>query len=111
MNSTCQVVRDTEIVSYRMNAVLEYGDNDHYQQALITRDRLRKARAAYDVRAAYNALVYEGREILSNRRSGRPTDSQDPPLSWVILAAFGSRQGGHVYFPPLGLRVRLEPCD
>jgi hypothetical protein len=111
MNNTCQIVRDLEILSHRINACLEFADPEHYADAVALRNLIRKVAASYDVLAESDVLVYEGREILFNRMSGLHVDIQDPHLGWAILAALGSHKGGHIYFPHLGLRVRLEPGD
>ena len=111
MDATCEVVRDLQILSHRMNACLEYGDPDHYAEAITIRNTTRKQRASYDALSHSDVLVYEGREILYNRQSGLHTDSQDPELSWALLSALGEHKGGHVFLPNLGLRVRLEPGD
>lgn len=111
MDATCRTVKLLEIVSYMVNAFLEHADPEHYKEALELRDLIREARSSYDVLADWDVLVYEGREILYNRKSGLHTDSQDPHLSWAILVAAGSHSGGHVHLPHLGLRIRLEPGD
>jgi hypothetical protein len=56
-------------------------------------------------------LIYEGRELLWNRSSGLHTDSQDPPLGWAILAAFGDFTDGVIELPNLGLKIRYGPGD
>jgi hypothetical protein len=111
MENTCRIVQLLEILSHRINAVLEHADPAHYAEALTLRDLVSKSRSSYAALAEWDVLVYEGREILYNRMSGLHTDSQDPHLGWAILAAFGFHKGGHVYLPNLGLRVRLEPGD
>jgi len=111
MDATCEVVVDLQILSHRMNACLEYGDPDHYAEAITIRNTTRKQRASHDALSHSDVLVYEGREILYNRQSGLHTDSQDPELSWAVLSALGEHKGGHVFLPNLGLRVRLEPGD
>lgn len=111
MNGTCQLVKDIEILSHRMNAILQHADPQHYAEAVSLRSLIRKVAAAYDVLAGSDVLVYEGREVLYNRKSGLHTDSQDPPLGWALLCALGNFKGGHVHLPNLGLRVRLHPGD
>ncbi|KIM72644.1 hypothetical protein PILCRDRAFT_15949 [Piloderma croceum F 1598] len=111
MDATCRTVQLLEIVSYMVNTFLEHADPEHYKEALALRDLICRARLSYDALADWDVLVYEGREILYNRKSGLHTDSQDPHLSWAILVAAGSHSGGHVHLSHLGLGVRLQPGD
>lgn len=111
MNNTCKTVHNTAIVSHRANAVLQHIDPSHYEKAVEVHDLARAEASSYDALSSIDPLVYEGREILYNRQSGLHTDSQDPPLAWALLFAFGEHQGGYVFLPHLGLRVRLQPGD
>ncbi|KZP14426.1 hypothetical protein FIBSPDRAFT_689361, partial [Athelia psychrophila] len=54
---------------------------------------------------------YEGREILFNKVSPLHTDTQDPPYSWAVLAAFGTTTSVEMRLPQLNLRVAFNPGD
>lgn len=111
MNATCTVTRQLAPLSARVNAILKYGDPDHYADAVRLRETLRRCIPSYNCLCADDILVYEGREFLYNCHTGGHTDSQDPPKSYAILAAFGRFKGGHVRIKHLGLRLRLRPGD
>jgi hypothetical protein len=110
-NATCTLTKKLELLSHRVNALLEYGDPAHFQELLILREDLKKSHAGYDALLTQDPLLYEGREILFNRASGLHTDSHDPPLSWAILVALGSHEDGFIDIPHLGLKARLNPRD
>ena len=111
MNATCKVTRQLAPVSARVNAILKYGDPDHYAEAVRLRDLLRQFIPSYHSLCTDDILVYEGREFLFNCRTGDHVDKQDPEKSYAILAAFGNFQGGHVRVKHLGLRMRFLPGD
>jgi hypothetical protein len=57
-------------------------------------------------------LLFEGRELLFNRSSGKHVDSQDPKAAYAGLFAAGNfTSGGVLHIPGLNLRVRLLPGD
>ena len=111
MNATCTITRQLASLSARVNAVLQFGDPEHYAEAVRLRKKLKANIASYNNFATEDLLIYEGREILYNRTSTLHTDSSDPQNGWAILTAFGTFKGGYVRLPNLGLRIRLEPGD
>jgi hypothetical protein len=108
--TTCQLFEELNLLSHRINEAFRFLDPDFYSKLLELRKR---ANSEPVVRALneIDCLLLEGREFLFNRLSGPHTDSQDPQLGWAVLFALGNFKGGYVYFPTLGLRVRLEPGD
>lgn len=109
--ASCQVLKDTEILSHRVNAILEFMDPEHYQEAKKVREETNKEMAGIEAIGTEDPLVYEGREFLFNRESGVHRDSQDPPLGYAILVALGDSRGARITFPHLGLSVRMDPGD
>jgi hypothetical protein len=110
-NASCQVLRETAILSHRVNAILEFMDPDHYEEAKKVREEVEERMAGIEAIGIEDPLVYEGRELLFNRESGVHRDSQDPPLGYAILAALGDSRGARIRFPHLGLTVRMDPGD
>jgi len=100
-----------QLLSHRINAVLEYTDPTHYKEAIKVNEALSREFPGFRALTVIDPLVYEGREIIFNRVSGLHMDGQDPPLSWAILAAFGNFTGGRVYIQSLNLFIRYEPGD
>lgn len=99
------------IVSHHVNAFLFHADNTHYHHAVAVRQRAINQIASQKSLCAIDPLIYEGREILFNRVSGVHTDSQDPPFSWAILAAFGNNSPVELSLPQLNLRMAFKPGD
>jgi hypothetical protein len=110
-NAMCQLIFQLRLLSHRINAFLKFADPDHHAELLKVVEKINALIPSYKSLCAIDPLLYEGREILFNRLSGLHTDSQDPPLGYAILAAFGDFKGGYVYLPNLGLRIRLHPGD
>jgi hypothetical protein len=106
----CKLIKDLEILSHRVNAILEFIDPSHYKEVVKLNTELKKRVAGYEV-LCQDPLLYEGREVIFNRESAEHTDSQDPPLGWAILCAFGDSTGGWVHFRHLGLSARYNPGD
>ena len=111
MNATCLITRKLAEVSAGVNAVLKYGDPDHFREASLLREKLREAIPSYNNLSTEDLLIYEGRQFLYNCHTAQHTDRQDPPKSYAVLAGFGSFRGGHFRFPTLGLRARMGPGD
>lgn len=109
--ATSRIVQQLAPVSYRVNAILQHLDPEHYRQANLVKETLKRKYAGFYAMSSVDPLVYEGREILFNRTSGIHTDSGDPHLGWAILAAFGDFTGGDMDLPNLGLRIRFQPGD
>lgn len=105
------MIYDFRLLSHRINIIIKFADPEHYKELLELKRRIEAMIPSYKTLCAIDPLLYEGREILFNRLSGLHTDSQDPPLAWAILTAFGKFKGGYVFLPHLGLRIRLEPGD
>jgi hypothetical protein len=110
-NATCQLLKDLAIVSHRVNAVIEFGDPSHYEEIKAARKELCRRIPGYEALCSLDPLIYDGREIILNRWAGLHTDSKDPIDSWAVLVAAGNFKCGVVYFPHLGLRIRLSPGD
>jgi hypothetical protein len=109
--ATSKMVQQLQPLSHRVNFVLKYLDPLHYDQACLVNDMLKRTYPGFKCMMDIDPLIYEGRELIFNRSSGIHTDSQDPPLSWAILAAFGAFTDGYVDVPKLGLRIRYGPGD
>ena len=107
MNATCTITW----LSARVNAVLQFGDPEHYTEAICLCEKLKANITSYNNFAMEDLLIYEGHEILYNRTSTLHTDSSDPQNGWAILTAFGTFKGGYIWLPNLGLYIRLEPGD
>jgi hypothetical protein len=103
--------KNMTLLAHRVNVLLRTLDPAHYQDAEELKRRLQKMYPGYEAISLLDDLVYDGREVLWNVRSGEHTDRQDPPFGWAILCAFGDYKGGYVYLRNLGLRIRLEPGD
>jgi hypothetical protein len=110
-NATCGLLKDLAIISHRVNAVIEFGDPSNYEKIKVAREELRQRIPGYEALCALDPLVYDGREIIFNRWAGLHTDSNDPTDSWAVLVAAGDFKQGAVFFPHLGLRIRLIPGD
>ena len=105
------MIHNLRLLSHRINAILKFADPEHYSQLLVVKAKLEEMIPSYKSLCAIDPVLYEGRELLFNRLSGLHTDSQDPPLAWAILTAFGEFKGGYIFLPNLELRIRLEPGD
>jgi len=100
------------LLSHRVNVLTRTLDPDHYQDAEELKRRLREMYPGYDSICMLDNLVYDGREILWNVRSEIHTDRQDPIFGWAILCVFGGNyEGGEIYLPNVGLRMRMQPGD
>jgi hypothetical protein len=109
---TSKLYQDLQLLSKRINETIEQTDPIFFQ---VLTDLHERATAKHPSLAAWTSvdpLLFEGRELLFNRISGRHRDSQDPKLAYAGLFAAGNfTSGGKVSFPELNLRVRLLPGD
>ncbi|KZT00137.1 uncharacterized protein LAESUDRAFT_666786, partial [Laetiporus sulphureus 93-53] len=105
------IVKSMRILSLRVNAIIKAGDPRFYKHAVVIREKMEKDNTAAELLGSIDPLVLEGREILVNSQSSTHVDRYDPILAWVIIVALGNFKGGHIYFPSLGLKVRLLPGD
>lgn len=106
-----EVVGSLDILSHRVNAILEFMDPQHYAHAVELRRRVHSMFPFTRSIAAIDPLVYEGREILANVQMSDHTDRFDPIWGNAIIAGAGEHRDGYLRFPNLGLRVRLNPGD
>ncbi|KAF8056930.1 hypothetical protein FPV67DRAFT_1677684 [Lyophyllum atratum] len=109
LSSTMQLYQELTPVSQRVNEAIYRADPDFHANLV----RLREAQETkHPVMKAFNAvdpLLFEGRELLFNRKSGLHTDSQDPLGAYAGLLAAGSFTGGYVHLPQLNLRDTQHP--
>jgi hypothetical protein len=110
-NATCKLLKDLEILSHRVNAILEFIDPDHYKEVKKFNAELLKHVSGAEALSGMDPLLYEGREVIFNRESAEHIDLQDPPFGWAILCAFGDSTGGWVHFRHTGLWARYDPGD
>ena len=66
MNATSEITRKLAGVSARVNAVLEFGDPEHYAEAVLLREKLKKMKACYNNLSTEDILVMrEGRFFIT----------------------------------------------
>lgn len=111
LDATSSSLRDLALLSYRCNAVLKVIDPDFHSALLLVREFLRQKSPMKEAFNAIDPLLFEGREVLYNRKSALHVDSLDPQKGWGFFFAAGDFKGGYVNFPTMKLRVRLEPGD
>ena len=100
------------LLSHRVNVLTRTLDPDHYYDAVELKEQLCQMYPGYKAISMLDNLVYDGREILWNVRSEMHTDQQDPVFGWAILCIFGGDyEGGEIYLPNVGLRMRMQPGD
>lgn len=107
----CKMLNHLKLISHRINEGIRCIDPKHYEDAKALRAAMEKEYPFTRALGAVDNLVYEGREILLNVRSGEHYDRQDPKRSWAGMVALGHHRGGYLVFPELGVRMRLEPGD
>lgn len=100
------------LLSLRVNVLAKTLDPKHHYDSEKLKEMLMSRYPGYRAISFMDDLVYDGREILWNVRSGLHTDPQDPTFSYATLTIFGKDFiGGHLYLPNLGLRIRMQPGD
>jgi hypothetical protein len=99
------------LVSHRCNEALRLMDPKHYAHAVELRRRVEAEYPFARALGAVDPLVYEGQEILYNVQSPTHTDGSDPQRGWALIYCAGDHEGGYLYMPHLGLRVRMRPGD
>lgn len=110
---TCELYGEMASLSHRVNEAVRLIDPEFYQDITTLRKRSEKKHAILKGLNSIDPLLFEGRELLFNRRSEAHTDHQDPILGYAGLFAAGNfTHGGMLVFPELGpLRLRLQPGD
>ncbi|KIN94298.1 hypothetical protein M404DRAFT_168700, partial [Pisolithus tinctorius Marx 270] len=101
----------TQLLSRSINQVLHVIDPGFYAKITHLREVVEEKFPAVKAFNRDDPLLFEGREIIFNRKSGPHVDRQDPQMGWVALVALGEFTGGNLHCPQLGLDVRLEPGD
>jgi hypothetical protein len=99
------------LLSHRTNEFLRLTEPKHYEDAVKLRKEVEECFPWTRAFGAMDPLVYEGHELLFNVQSFEHTDRWDPQRSWAIIYCAGSHEGGYLYLPHLGLRVRMGPGD
>ena len=109
---TAELYRKFDFLSKKINETTQLVDPKFFDAFTQLHQ---KAKAKHPSLAAWSGVdpfLFEERELLLNRISGRHRDSQDPKLAYAGLYAAGNfTSGGHLFFPQLNLRVRLLPGD
>lgn len=110
---TCELFGELANLSHRVNEAVKQIDGKFHSDLSTLRKRSEKQHAILKGLNSLDPLLFEGRELLFNRRSGVHTDQQDPILGYAGLFAAGDfTKGGFLVFPELGpLRLRLLPGD
>lgn len=110
-SKTCELFKRLELVSHRINSILEIVDPQFHANLQQLRKAMEQKHAVSKCMNAIDPLLLEGREILFNRESGLHFDKQDPKLAYAVLLTAGNFKGGYISIPLLKLRIRLEPGD
>jgi hypothetical protein len=109
---TAKLYRELELLSKRINEAIERADPAFFQALSELHKRATAKHAGLAAWTSVDPLLFEGRELLFNRISGRHRDHLDPKLAYAGLFAAGNfTSGGYIHFPQLNLRVRLLPGD
>jgi hypothetical protein len=111
LSKTCELFKSLELVSHRINSILEIVDPQFHANLKRLRTAMEQKHAIAESMNAIDPLLFEGREVLFNRKSGLHRDKQDPKLAYAVLLVAGSFKGGYISIPLLKLRIRLEPGD
>ena len=99
-------------VFHRLNVLLRTLDPVHYGDAVELKRCLMEMHPGFATLAGNDNMVYEGMEILWNVMSKLHNDKQDPIFGWAIITILGGPfEGGELYLPNLGLKVRMQPGD
>jgi hypothetical protein len=105
------VLRDIGLLSYCVNAIIEFVDPPHFQELQEVQKELKKKVASFEALVLEDPLLYEGRGFLFDQMSGVHTNSQNPHLGWAILVGLGEHTNTYLKIPNLGLLVCLNPRD
>jgi hypothetical protein len=109
---TSKLYQDLELLSKRINETIEWVDLVFFQALTDLHERATAKHPSLAAWTSVDPLLFEARELLFNRISGRHRDSQDPKLAYAGLFAAGNfTSGGQIFFPQLNLQVRLLPGD
>lgn len=104
--------RNLSSLSTSVNEVVRIADPVFHGHQQLLRKAVEEAHPIATCMNAIDPLLFEGREILFNRRSGVHRDSQDPQLAYAGLFAAGNfTEGGELELPDLKLTLRLKPGD
>jgi hypothetical protein len=109
---TSQLYRELELLSKKVNEAIRLIDPVFFDALMQLQEVATGKHASLAAWTSVDPLLFEGRELLFNRISGRHRDKQDPKLGYAGLYAAGNfKTGGQIFFPELRLRVRLLPGD
>lgn len=111
--TTCELYDNLSCLSERVNEAVRLIDPKFHQHLSTLRSVSEQRHPGLKSLNAIDPLLYEGRELLYNRRSQIHNDKQDPRLAYAGLFAAGTfTSGGYLVLPHLGpLRIRFLPGD
>jgi hypothetical protein len=112
-STTCELYQNLSCLSERVNEAVRLIDPKFHLHLSTLRSVSEQRHPVLKCLNSIDPLLFEGRELLFNRRSQIHRDRQDPPLAYAGLFAAGNfTSGGYLVFPLLGpLRIRLRPGD
>ena len=109
---TAGLYRQLDHLSKMINETIQLVDPKFFGALTQFHQHATAKHASLAAWTSVDSSLFEGRELLFNRISGRHRDHQDPKLAYAGLYAAGNfKSGGRVFFPQLNLRVRLLPGD
>jgi hypothetical protein len=105
-SASLKLIYQLRLVSIRVNAMLKYGDPQHFADCQLMRKKAEAQHRFLQVIGTDDPLQMEGRELMYNRQTPLHPDSSDHKHGWAVLVVVGPFTGGELYIPCLNLRMR-----
>ncbi len=102
------LVKDLQLLSYRINTILEEADPDAFEAFKRLNEALAKE-PYHEAIQKIDPLLWEGRSIIFNRTTSRHIDNRDSRVAWTPLVAFGDFKKGDLRIHTLGSDMYYEP--
>ncbi|KAJ7653842.1 hypothetical protein B0H17DRAFT_1146949 [Mycena rosella] len=104
-SASLALISQLHLISYRVDAMLQYGDEAHFEACKKLRAEAEKRHKFLKVIGSDDPLVMEGREIMYNRQTPLHPDKSDHKRGWAVLVVVGPFTGGALHIPCLNLHM------
>ncbi|KAJ7499113.1 hypothetical protein FB451DRAFT_1161681 [Mycena latifolia] len=105
-SASLDLINQLHLVSHRVNAMLQYGDEPYWECSKELRAKAESMFKFLKVIGSDDPLVMEGRELMYNRQTPLHPDKSDHKRGWAVLVVVGPFTGGALHILCLNLRMR-----